>query len=146
MAKYTAGEIHFNLMALIQDRTVRCQIQENIWWCFVKAIQCVENRRISLMPIRYNSQLKEVASLPADVQVGRKTPSHFDSFFSSSFLQYFPSNIVIWILQASEVARIEMMLADEENKRSEDGWKHVSFLTFVLNMFVQGEVADWKYS
>ena len=58
MAKYTAGEIHFNLMALIQDRTVR-----------------------------YNSQLKEVASLPADVQ-------------------------------ASEIARIEMMLADEENKRA----------------------------
>jgi len=58
MAKYTAGEIHFNLMALIQDRTVR-----------------------------YNSQLKEVAALPADVQ-------------------------------ASEVARIEMMLADEENKRA----------------------------
>merc|ERR1712072_1093193 len=51
----------FNLMALIQDRTVR-----------------------------YNSQLKEVASLPADVQ-------------------------------ASEIARIEMMLADEENKRAK--WK-----------------------
>merc|ERR1712222_223787 len=27
MAKYTAGEIHFNLMALIQDRTVRYNSQ-----------------------------------------------------------------------------------------------------------------------
>lgn len=39
MARYTAGEIHFNLMALIQDRT-----------------------------LRYNMQLKELSSLPADVQ------------------------------------------------------------------------------
>jgi len=58
MARYTAGEIHFNLMAVIQDRTTR-----------------------------YNQQLKELVSLPADIQ-------------------------------ASEVARIEMMLADEENKRA----------------------------
>jgi ubiquitin carboxyl-terminal hydrolase L5 len=61
MQKYTAGEIHFNLMAIIQDRTVR-----------------------------YNNQLKALVGLSADTQ-------------------------------ASEVARIEMMLADEENKRSR--WK-----------------------
>merc|ERR1712098_199100 len=61
MQKYTQGEIHFNLMAMIQDRTVR-----------------------------YNNQLKDLAGLPADSQ-------------------------------ASEVARIELMLADEENKRAK--WK-----------------------
>jgi len=61
MQKYKEGEIHFNLMAMIQDRTVR-----------------------------YNNQLKELASLPADIQ-------------------------------ASEVARIEMLLADEENKKAR--WK-----------------------
>lgn len=56
--KYKEGEIHFNLMAMIQDRKVR-----------------------------YNNQLKELANLPSDVQ-------------------------------ATEVARIEMLLADEENKRA----------------------------
>jgi len=61
MQKYKEGEIHFNLMAMIQDRTVR-----------------------------YNNQLKELANLPADLQV-------------------------------SEVARIEMLLADEENKKAK--WK-----------------------
>jgi len=61
MQKYKEGEIHFNLMAMIQDRTVR-----------------------------YNNQLKELVSLPADIQ-------------------------------ASEVARIEMLLADEENKKAR--WK-----------------------
>lgn len=61
MQKYTAGEIHFNLMAIIQDRTVR-----------------------------YNNQLKEVAGLAADIQ-------------------------------EREVARIERLLAEEENKRAR--WK-----------------------
>jgi len=61
MQKYTAGEIHFNLMAMIHDRTVR-----------------------------YNNQLKDLSGLPVDTQ-------------------------------ASEVARIEMLLADEENKRAR--WK-----------------------
>jgi len=61
MQKYTAGEIHFNLMALIQDKAAR-----------------------------YNNQLKEVTRLAPDVQ-------------------------------AVEVARIEMLLAEEENKRAR--WK-----------------------
>jgi len=56
--KYKEGEIHFNLMAMIQDRKDR-----------------------------YNNQLKELINLPADIQ-------------------------------ATEVARIEMLLADEENKRA----------------------------
>jgi len=56
--KYKEGEIHFNLMAMIQDRKDR-----------------------------YNNQLKELNNLPADIQ-------------------------------APEVARIEMLLADEENKRA----------------------------
>jgi len=61
MQKYTAGEIHFNLMAIIQDRTVR-----------------------------YNNQLKDLVGLPDEAQ-------------------------------AAEVTKIEMMLADEENKRAR--WK-----------------------
>jgi len=61
MAKYTAGEIHFNLMALIQDRTVR-----------------------------YNTALRSLAGFPAETQ-------------------------------AAEVARIEILLADEEGKRAR--WK-----------------------
>merc|ERR1712112_703054 len=59
--KYRQGEIHFNLMTIIQDRK-----------------------------IRYNNQLKELGGLSADSQ-------------------------------AAEVARIEMLLAEEENKRMK--WK-----------------------
>jgi len=59
--KYKEGEIHFNLMTLIQDRK-----------------------------IRYNNQLKELSSLPVETQ-------------------------------ATEIARIEMLLAEEENKRAK--WK-----------------------
>jgi len=61
MMKYTQGEIHFNLMAVIQDKT-----------------------------IRYNNQLKSLSGMSIDSQM-------------------------------AEVARIEMLLAEEENKRSK--WK-----------------------
>jgi len=61
MMKYTQGEIHFNLMAVIQDKT-----------------------------IRYNNQLKALSGMSIDSQM-------------------------------AEVARIEMLLAEEENKRSK--WK-----------------------
>jgi len=61
MMKYTQGEIHFNLMAIIQDKT-----------------------------IRYNNQLKALSGMSIDSQM-------------------------------AEVARIEMLLAEEENKRSK--WK-----------------------
>merc|ERR1719180_636628 len=59
--KYTQGEIQFNLMGIIQDKT-----------------------------IRYNSQLKSISGMSSDSQM-------------------------------AEVARIEMLLAEEENKRSK--WK-----------------------
>jgi len=58
MAKYTAGEIHFNLMAVMQDRRAR-----------------------------YNQQLRELGGLSPDQQ-------------------------------AVEAARLEMLLAEEETKRS----------------------------
>merc|ERR1719209_2739707 len=61
MQKYQQGEIHFNLMAIIQDRTVR-----------------------------YNNQLKALSGMSIDSQM-------------------------------AEVARIEMLLAEEENKRAK--WK-----------------------
>merc|ERR1712079_372606 len=61
MMKYTQGEIQFNLMAVIQDKT-----------------------------IRYNTQLKSISGMSIDSQM-------------------------------AEVARIEMLLAEEENKRSK--WK-----------------------
>jgi len=61
MQKYQQGEIHFNLMAVIQDRTVR-----------------------------YNNQLKALSGMSIDSQM-------------------------------TEVARIEMLLAEEENKRAK--WK-----------------------
>merc|ERR1712154_415442 len=61
MQKYQQGEIHFNLMAVIQDRTVR-----------------------------YNNQLKALSGMSIDSQM-------------------------------SEVARLEMLLAEEENKRAK--WK-----------------------
>jgi len=61
MMKYTQGEIHFNLMAVIQDKT-----------------------------IRYNNQLKALSGMSIDSQM-------------------------------AEVARIEMLLAEEENKRAK--WK-----------------------
>jgi len=61
MMKYTQGEIQFNLMGIIQDKT-----------------------------IRYNSQLKSISGMSSDSQM-------------------------------AEVARIEMLLADEENKRAK--WK-----------------------
>jgi len=61
MMKYQQGEIHFNLMAVIQDKT-----------------------------IRYNSQLKSLSGMSIDAQM-------------------------------AEVARIEMLLAEEENKRAK--WK-----------------------
>jgi len=61
MQKYQQGEIHFNLMAIIQDRT-----------------------------LRYNNQLKALSGMSIDSQM-------------------------------AEVARIEMLLAEEENKRSK--WK-----------------------
>jgi ubiquitin carboxyl-terminal hydrolase L5 len=61
MQKYQQGEIHFNLMALIQDRT-----------------------------LRYNNQLKALSGMSIDSQM-------------------------------AEVARIEMLLAEEENKRAK--WK-----------------------
>jgi len=61
MQKYQQGEIHFNLMAIIQDRT-----------------------------LRYNNQLKALSGMSIDSQM-------------------------------AEVARIEMLLAEEENKRAK--WK-----------------------
>jgi len=61
MQKYQQGEIHFNLMAVIQDRTTR-----------------------------YNNQLKTLSGMSIDSQM-------------------------------AEVARIEMLLAEEENKRAK--WK-----------------------
>merc|ERR1739842_122997 len=61
MMKYTQGEIQFNLMGIIQDKT-----------------------------IRYNSQLKALSGMSIDSQM-------------------------------AEVARIEMLLAEEENKRAK--WK-----------------------
>jgi len=61
MMKYTQGEIQFNLMGIIQDKT-----------------------------IRYNSQLKSISGMSIDSQM-------------------------------AEVARIEMLLAEEENKRAK--WK-----------------------
>merc|ERR1719209_22898 len=61
MQKYQQGEIHFNLMAVIQDRIVR-----------------------------YNNQLKALSGMSIDSQM-------------------------------TEVARIEMLLAEEENKRAK--WK-----------------------
>jgi len=61
MQKYQQGEIHFNLMAIIQDRIVR-----------------------------YNNQLKALSGMSIDSQM-------------------------------TEVARIEMLLAEEENKRAK--WK-----------------------
>jgi len=61
MMKYTQGEIQFNLMGIIQDKT-----------------------------IRYNSQLKSISGMSSDSQM-------------------------------AEVARIEMLLAEEENKRAK--WK-----------------------
>merc|ERR1712241_464503 len=61
MMKYTQGEIQFNLMAVIQDKT-----------------------------IRYNTQLKSISGMSIDSQM-------------------------------AEVARIEMLLAEEENKRAK--WK-----------------------
>merc|ERR1712112_707339 len=61
MQKYQQGEIHFNLMVIIQDRT-----------------------------LRYNNQLKALSGMSIDSQM-------------------------------AEVARIEMLLAEEENKRAK--WK-----------------------
>ena len=85
MAKYTAGEIHFNLMALIQDRTVRY-----IWTTLLSEflggklnhhpVACIFMIWLKFCWWRYNSQLKEVAALPADMQV--------PNFASEAVLRY----------------------------------------------------------
>ena len=78
MMKYTQGEIHFNLMAVIQDKTIRSPI--------ITLCDYIVNNLIS----RYNNQLKSLSGMSIDSQM-------------------------------AEVARIEMLLAEEENKRAK--WK-----------------------
>ena len=74
MMKYTQGEIQFNLMGIIQDKTIR-YLLEIIIYMELKLI------------FRYNSQLKSISGMSSDSQM-------------------------------AEVARIEMLLAEEENKRA----------------------------
>ena len=78
MMKYTQGEIHFNLMAVIQDKTIRSELILRQYLCFYD--DCY----------RYNNQLKALSGMSIDSQM-------------------------------AEVARIEMLLAEEENKRAK--WK-----------------------
>ena len=79
MQKYQQGEIHFNLMAIIQDRTLR----------YVKNMTCMIKYSATAV-FRYNNQLKALSGMSIDSQM-------------------------------AEVARIEMLLAEEENKRAK--WK-----------------------
>ena len=77
MMKYTQGEIQFNLMGIIQDKTIR-YMPDLIF------------RTEFMSEFRYNSQLKSISGMSIDSQM-------------------------------AEVARIEMLLAEEENKRAK--WK-----------------------
>ena len=79
MMKYTQGEIHFNLMAVIQDKTIRSVSGQSVLY-----------NDVTVSLVRYNNQLKALSGMSIDSQM-------------------------------AEVARIEMLLAEEENKRSK--WK-----------------------
>ena len=91
MQKYTAGEIHFNLMAMIHDRTVRwgspspchnvspsplsspCPTVPSSQRLTV-TVTVDQSRPALSVNFRYNNQLKDLSGLPVDTQVTESGP------------------------------------------------------------------------